>query len=195
VTLARRGEQVVGTLHLTPHHLIFSHTPPASAEPQAQGTVIRPRELWITYPIISFCTFRPAPAASRQPSAIRLRCRDFTFVCFYFTSETKARDVYETIKLWTCKIGRIEKLYAFTYQPQAPEREFNGWDLYDARKEWARLGVGSSNSAWRISQINADYGVCYQIFSFVSLGGADTSSFPQHIQHYFRSPPRSLIIH
>ncbi|KAL2223077.1 protein phosphatase [Thermoascus aurantiacus ATCC 26904] len=158
VTLARRGEQVVGTLHLTPHHLIFSHTPPASAEPQAQGTVIRPRELWITYPIISFCTFRPAPAASRQPSAIRLRCRDFTFVCFYFTSETKARDVYETIKLWTCKIGRIEKLYAFTYQPQAPEREFNGWDLYDARKEWARLGVGSSNSAWRISQINADYG-------------------------------------
>ncbi|KAL2002330.1 hypothetical protein VTN02DRAFT_158 [Thermoascus thermophilus] len=160
VTLARRGEQVVGTLHLTPHHLIFSHTPPASAEAQAQGTAIRPRELWITYPIIAFCTFRPTPAASRAPSAIRLRCRDFTFVCFYFASEAKARDVYETIKLWTCKVGRIEKLYAFTYQPQAPEREFNGWDLYDPLKEWARLGVGKegSNTSWRISHINADYG-------------------------------------
>ncbi|KAL1989346.1 hypothetical protein VTN96DRAFT_108 [Rasamsonia emersonii] len=159
VTLARRGEQVTGTLHLTPHHLIFSHTPHVSDEAQAQGTVIRPRELWITYPIISFCTFRPAPAVSRQPSSIRLRCRDFTFVCFYFASESKARDVYETLKQWTCKVGRVDKLYAFTYQPPAPERDINGWELYDARKEWARQGIGKegSNTGWRISQINADY--------------------------------------
>ncbi|KAL1971111.1 hypothetical protein VTN77DRAFT_62 [Rasamsonia byssochlamydoides] len=158
VTLARRGEQVTGTLHLTPHHLIFSHTPHVSDEAQAQGTPIRPRELWITYPIIAFCTFRPAPAVSRQPSSIRLRCRDFTFVCFYFASESKARDVYETIKQWTCKVGRVDKLYAFTYQPPAPERDFNGWDLYDARKEWARQGIREgSNTGWRISQINVDY--------------------------------------
>ncbi|KAL1863581.1 phosphatidylinositol-3-phosphatase ymr1 [Paecilomyces lecythidis] len=159
VTLARRGEQVVGTLHLTPHHLIFSHTPPLSDEARAQGAVARPRELWITYPIISFCTFRPAPAVSRQPSSIRLRCRDFTFVCFYFSSENKARDVYDSIKLWTCKIGRIEKLYAFAYQPPVPEKDLNGWDLYDARKEWARLGVGKEDGhpGWRISEINVDY--------------------------------------
>ncbi|KAJ9375787.1 hypothetical protein DTO063F5_9184 [Paecilomyces variotii] len=159
VTLARRGEQVVGTLHLTPHHLIFSHTPPISEEARVKGTVARPRELWITYPIIAFCTFRPAPAVSRQPSSIRLRCRDFTFVCFYFSSENKARDVYDSIKLWTCKIGRIEKLYAFSYQPQLPEKDFNGWSLYDARKEWARLGVGKEGGhpGWRISEVNIDY--------------------------------------
>lgn len=159
VTLARRGEQVVGTLHLTPHHIIFSHIPslPDSAQPSA--TPVRPRELWITYPIISFCTFRPAPAASRQPSSIRLRCRDFAFVCFYFASETKGRDVYESIKQWTCKLGRIEKLYAFTYQPPPPERELNGWELYDPLKEWARQGVDRDNHGWRISRINTDYTV------------------------------------
>lgn len=176
MTLARRGEQVVGNLHLTPHHLIFSHipspTPPASSE-QAQpaqggGTPVRPRELWITYPIICFCTFRPAPVASRQPSSIRLRCRDFTFVCFYFSTENKAREVYDTIKQWTCKVGRIDKLYAFAYQPPLPEREFNGWDLYDPRKEYARQGVDEA-CGWRISQINTDYGVSLDCTALLCL--------------------------
>lgn len=161
MTLCRHGNQVPGTLHLTPHHLIFSHTPPATNDSQASNGPPKTRELWITYPIISFCTLRPAPAVSRQPSSIRLRCRDFTFVCFYFREETKARDTYESIKLWTCKIGRVDKLYAFTYQPQLPERNVNGWDLYDPRQEWLRLGIGSSerNCGWRLSNINADYTV------------------------------------
>ncbi|KAH8422715.1 phosphatidylinositol-3-phosphatase YMR1 [Aspergillus melleus] len=158
VTLARRGEQVVGNLHLTPHHIIFSHLPPTPNNVQTQDTPTRPKELWITYPIISFCTYRPTPAASRQPSSIRLRCRDFAFVCFYFASESKARDVYECIKGWTCKVGRIDKLYAFTYQPPPPERELNGWELYNPRKEWARQGVDQEGHGWRISQINMDYG-------------------------------------
>ncbi|KAJ5586994.1 uncharacterized protein N7459_002759 [Penicillium hispanicum] len=158
VTLARRGEQVDGTLHLTPHHLIFSHIPPVSSEDQAKGVTIRPKELWITYPIISFCTLRPAPAASRQLSSIRLRCRDFIFVCFYFANEHKAREVFESIKQWTCKSGRLDKLYAFSYQPPPPEKEFNGWDLYDPRKEWARQGLLNESSGWRISEINTDYG-------------------------------------
>jgi hypothetical protein len=172
VTLARRGEQVVGTLHLTPHHIIFSHISQGAETAQAQGTPVRPRELWITYPIISFCTCRPTPAASRQLSSIRLRCRDFTFICFYFASESKARDVYESIKLWTCKVGRIDKLYAFTYQPPPPEREFNGWELYDARKEWARQGVGcdGNDNGWRISEINTDYGVNLSLTSSSMIG-------------------------
>lgn len=163
MTLARRGEQVDGTLHLTPHHLIFSHTPPAPSEPsEEQAVKPKPRELWITYPIIAFCIFRPCPTASRQPSSIRLRCRDFTFACFYFKSESKARDAYNSIRSWTCKVGRIEKLYAFNYQPPPPELECDGWNVYDPMKEWERLGVGKEgvNCSWRVSRINADYSVC-----------------------------------
>lgn len=69
--------------------------------------------------------------------------------------------MYDSIKAWTCKLGRVEKLYAFTYQPQSPEKEVNGWDLYDARREWKRLGISEKDSekGWRISNINLDYGV------------------------------------
>ncbi|KAL9599377.1 MAG: hypothetical protein Q9219_003910 [cf. Caloplaca sp. 3 TL-2023] len=44
--------------------------------------------------------------------------------------------------------------------PQSPEKEVNGWGLYDARRELRRLGIGEKNSenGWRLSYINADYG-------------------------------------
>lgn len=166
VKLVRRGEQVEGTLHLTPHHLIFCHTPNSGSEEDPStlpegAPKVKPKELWITYPIIQNCTLRPSPPASHLPSSIRLRCRDFTFVCFCFNDEKKARDVYDSIKAWTCKLGRVEKLYAFSYQPPRPEKEVNGWDIYDARKEWKRQGISdkSPDKGWRISRINTDYGV------------------------------------
>ncbi|KAI4139856.1 MAG: hypothetical protein L6R39_006080 [Caloplaca ligustica] len=162
VKLVRRGEQVEGTLHLTPHHIIFCHTPPPPPEEQTrlEAQRAKPRELWITYPIIQTCILRLTHPASHLPSSIRLRCRDFTFVCFCLTNEKQARDVYDSIKAWTCKLGRVEKLYAFTYQPQSPEKEVDGWKLYDARKEWERLGVSEKDldNGWRISKINIDYG-------------------------------------
>ncbi|KAG7008685.1 hypothetical protein G7Y79_00004g012690 [Physcia stellaris] len=75
-------------------------------------------------------------------------------------NEKKARDVYDSIKAWTCKLGRVEKLYAFSYQPPQPEKELNGWELYDARREWRRLGISEKGTdrGWRISTINVDYG-------------------------------------
>lgn len=153
--LVRRGEQVEGTLHLTPHHLIFCSSAPATYEnPQPKQ-----RELWITYPIIQKCTLRPNPVVSHLPSSVRLQCRDFTFVCFCFPEEKKARDVYESIKAWTAKLGRVEKLYAFSYQPLSPEKEVNGWHIYDAKREWKRLGISTrgTDKGWRISTINIDY--------------------------------------
>jgi len=152
---------VEGTLHLTSHHLIFSYIPlPTSNQPQSAPA--RPRELWITYPMLSFCTYRPTHPASHQQPSIRVRCRDFTFVAFHFTSEEKARDVYDTIKNLTCRIGRLEKLYAFSYQAQGPEKDANGWKVYDPIKEWRRQGVGAqgANKGWRITKINENYEVC-----------------------------------
>ena len=69
--------------------------------------------------------------------------------------------MYDSIKAWTCKLGRIEKLYAFSYQPQRLEKEVNGWNIYDARTEWRRQGISdkSVDKGWRISTINTDYGV------------------------------------
>ena len=58
-------------------------------------------------------------------------------------------------------MGKIEKLYAFTYRPQGAEKDVvpNGWAVYDPMREWRRQGVGDPDkrSNWRISTINKDY--------------------------------------
>ncbi|KAI9806350.1 MAG: hypothetical protein M1825_006465 [Sarcosagium campestre] len=160
VQILRRGIPLTGTLHLTRHHLIFSHTP---SSPQEQtdpaDPKVKSRELWLTYPIISHCLFRPTAPTSGLSSSIRIRCRDFTFVTFHFSEDKDARAVYDSIRSLTCRLGRIEKLYAFSYRPQPPEKDVNGWAFYDPAREWRRLGVGSEDSdvGWRISNINEDY--------------------------------------
>lgn len=80
---------------------------------------------------------------------------------FHFSKTKEARDVYESIKGLTCKVGRVEKLYAFSYRPQHPEKDCNGWEIYDARQEWRRLGISEKDTdkGWRVSNINSDYKV------------------------------------
>ncbi len=93
------------------------------------------------------------------PSSIRLRCRDFNFVTFNFADGKQAREAFEFIRNRTCRLGSIEKLYAFQYVSPRLERGINGWHLYDARAEFRRQGIGekSPDKGWRISAINKDY--------------------------------------
>ncbi|KAF2114485.1 protein-tyrosine phosphatase-like protein [Lophiotrema nucula] len=159
VTLFRRGDKYEGALHITPHHIVFSYlpVPPAGSSPPSKAP--RPKELWIAYPIISQCVLRPTPPASREESYIRIRCRDFTYFAFNFRTEPKARKAYDHIRANTCKIHRLDRLLAFTYQPKGPEGQINGWQIYDARREWKRLGISPKDTekGWRISEINKDY--------------------------------------
>ncbi|KAI9837964.1 MAG: hypothetical protein M1819_006118 [Sarea resinae] len=160
VHLVRRGISMPGTIHLTQHYLIFSHTPSSPTEDTSElAAKARAKELWITYPMISLCTYRPAPPASHQKPSIRLRGRDFTFVAFQFLDEKSARAVYDSVKSLTCKLGRVEKLFAFSFRSHGPEKDINGWTVYDAREEWKRLGVNekSVDNGWRLSKINIDY--------------------------------------
>jgi myotubularin-related protein 6/7/8 len=109
--------------------------------------------------MIAFCTFRPTAPGSSNASSIRLRCRDFKFVTLNFTEDKQAREVFESVKGATCRLGSIDKLYAFSYTPQPPEKKISGWGLYDAKAEWKRQGISDKGAdrGWRISKINLDY--------------------------------------
>ncbi|KAH8722483.1 protein-tyrosine phosphatase-like protein [Phaeosphaeriaceae sp. PMI808] len=109
--------------------------------------------------MISYCCLKPLPPVLRQEPSIRIRCRDFTYFAFYFPDEKQARHVYDSIRALSCKIGRLDKLLAFSYQPKPPEDQHNGWDIYDARREWKRLGISpkDTDKGWRISDINIEY--------------------------------------
>ncbi|OWP06553.1 hypothetical protein B2J93_1194 [Marssonina coronariae] len=156
------GEISTVTLHLMAHHLILVQTitPPIPQEIFQPAPKPITRESWIAYPMIAFCTFRPTPPGSGLASSIRLRGRDFRFLTFNFVDDRQARDAFESIKRATCKLGSIDKLYAFSYEPPPPEKKINGWELYDAKAEWKRQGISDKgvDRGWRISKINTDYG-------------------------------------
>ncbi|KAI0527828.1 protein-tyrosine phosphatase-like protein [Xylaria bambusicola] len=159
VDAIRFGDKYSGELRLTDHHIIFCHpiSPPNGAAPPPNAP--KYRESYIAYPIISHCIFRPCPSVTGRPSSVRLRGRDFTLINFLFANELHAREAFERIRARTCRLGSVEKLYAFSYQPLKVEKPFNGWSLYDPRAEFRRQGIStkSVDRGWRISLINKDY--------------------------------------
>ncbi|KAF2502587.1 phosphatases II [Lophium mytilinum] len=159
VTLWTRGARHDGTLNLKPHHMVFSWHPPPPPDSPESARPPREKELWITFPMVSYCVYRPTPPQSHQQPSIRIQCRDFKFFAFHFLGENKAREAYERIRSSSCKIGRLDKLLAFSYKPPPAEKPIDGWNIYDARREWKRLGISAKDSekGWRISEINVDY--------------------------------------
>ncbi|KAI5459999.1 protein-tyrosine phosphatase-like protein [Mariannaea sp. PMI_226] len=161
------GQTTQGTLRLTDFHLVFCAPvaqPGAStpSKPEPSPTPAKVRERWISYPMVCYCTFRPVPPGSRQAPSIRLRCRDFTFVTFNFADSDIAKEAFDFIKARTCKLGTVEKLYAFSHKPLRNEREMNGWNIYDPKAEFRRQGISEklSDKGWRVTHINKDYTFC-----------------------------------
>ena len=81
---------------------------------------------------------------------------------FNFSDNEAARTAYEFIKARTCKLGTVEKLYAFSHKPLKHEREVNGWEIYDVKTEFRRQGISEKlpDKGWRLSYINKDYTFC-----------------------------------
>ncbi|KAL5604437.1 uncharacterized protein BROUX77_004623 [Berkeleyomyces rouxiae] len=162
------GQTSAGTLRLADFHLIFSAPVPQSITAGKDAEDLNPppapkmRESWITYPMVCQCIFRPTPPKSSNPSSIRLRCRDFTYVMFTFTDDLSAKEAFEFIRQRTCKLRSIDSLYAFHYRQPKSERGMNGWSIYNARAEFKRQGINekATDKGWRISTINHDYSFC-----------------------------------
>ncbi|KAI0878425.1 protein-tyrosine phosphatase-like protein [Hypoxylon argillaceum] len=160
VDAIRFGDKYSGELRLTDHHIIFIHPVTSPDGAPVPPNAPKHRESYIAFPIVSHCIFRPCPSATGRPSSIRLRGRDFSLINFLFRNEIAARDAFEYIRARTCRLGSIEKLYAFSYQPLKSEKPLNGWTLYDPRAEFRRQGISTKlvDRGWRISLINKDYG-------------------------------------
>ncbi|KAM3077301.1 phosphatidylinositol-3-phosphatase ymr1 [Clarireedia jacksonii] len=161
VQVVARGQASSVALLLTTHHLVIIQAAPSpvSSPDGAPVAPVQGRQSWIAYPMIAHCTFRPTPPGSGIASSIRLRGRDFTFYTLNFDDDKSARETFENIKTATCKVGSIEKLYAFSYKAHGAEKQINGWDVYDPKTEWKRLGISEKgvDRGWRISKLNQDY--------------------------------------
>ncbi|KAF9961980.1 hypothetical protein BGZ70_008160 [Mortierella alpina] len=141
VQLEKGQSTFIGTLHLTAHHMIFSHPD---------------REIWISYPTIHTVEKGLPTVSNVWP--LHIRCHNFVFVALNFQSEKDVTDVYESIQKLTC-IGSVEQLYAFYYKPSPPFSAADGWQIYDPLLEYERMGVGSKNDQWRFSDINQSFSI------------------------------------
>jgi myotubularin-related protein 6/7/8 len=108
----------------------------------------------------------PTTGSGRSP-AIRIRCKDFQMLALHFDSSTSnttadeaARHAFYTLRDRCC-VDRIEEMYAFDFKAPPQEKAASNGP-YDARKEFARMGIGAKvvdgpGTAWRITDINHDY--------------------------------------
>ena len=147
-----------GTLHLTPHHLIFAYDEPQSGEEA---------ELWIPHPLLSNVTLHPPTHAAIIPLVVRTRT--FSVYTFLFRSHTKASDVWESVKAIVHATTTLTSLYSFAHSPSNESIDSlstqKAWSLYDPKAELARMGAISStdkarSDAWRWTDVNATYEFC-----------------------------------
>ncbi|KAK9480148.1 protein-tyrosine phosphatase-like protein [Lipomyces japonicus] len=170
VQMVRRGVHSTGALHLTTHHLIFRENSPSN------------KEVWVCYPILAYVERRPYSAFTGF-SAIRIRCRDFSFIAFHFQNESESKLVFETLQLLTC-LSSVDNLYAFYYHPGSAERSVNTWDIYDPVKEFQRLGVGSTADAWRFTSVNENYQFCPSYPKVLVVPSSISDSVLQYVGRY-----------
>ncbi|RDA93336.1 hypothetical protein CP533_0302 [Ophiocordyceps camponoti-saundersi (nom. inval.)] len=156
------GQSTHGILRLTDFHLVFCAPAKQPEGAKSESSSTRNRERWLTYPILCYCALRPTPPSSRIAPSIRIRCRDFTFVTFNFADNDAARQAFDFIYTRTCKLGSVERLFAFNHKPLASEKGLNGWEIYDPRAEFRRQGISEKlpDKGWRITNINKDYTFC-----------------------------------
>ncbi|RXK36687.1 myotubularin [Tremella mesenterica] len=147
-------QRLDGTLHLTPHHLIFSPTPD---DPSSSRSPSQPEEIWVPYPSITLLTRLPQGIQGLYPLQIRTRTFDSYVFLFPKAMEGGAEDVWQSVK--DCAVASsVEQLYAFFYSLPPPDP--SGWGTFNPRAEFARQGVGSRTKAWRFTDINKDYSFC-----------------------------------
>ncbi|PSS03856.1 protein-tyrosine phosphatase-like protein [Coniella lustricola] len=158
VTAVARGETTVGSIRLTDHHLVFS-TPGQKDHAPGKSIQERPREIWVAYPMLANCEFKPTAPVSRREPCIRIRGRDFYCICLHFPDNKIAQDIFNLVKQRSCRLGSIEKLHAFDYKPSSRERVIGGWNIYNAREEFRRQGVSEKQyeKGWKFTEINDNY--------------------------------------
>ncbi|KAI9179196.1 phosphatidylinositol-3-phosphatase ymr1 [Blastocladiella emersonii ATCC 22665] len=145
VLLMKGKRAYLGTLHLLAHQLIFRYADSGD-------------EVWVFYSTVHDIERHPLNA--QMQVTLDIHCRNFLFIRLLVQNEAHANDVHDSL-VRLVHLDSPDQFYAFHFRLAAefaPEND--GWALFDLRREFERLGVGSRHPAWRFSEINADYAVC-----------------------------------
>jgi len=135
------------------------------------------------YPLISLVNRLPQDLQGQ--SQLNFHTRTFETFSLVFKKDSEAGDVFESVKELTVSselsgsialaflrfgAASVSQLYAFFYSPNPPFPSTQGWTLYSPRAEYGRMGVGSRSKAWRFTDLNKDYAVCFSLHLYTPPG-------------------------
>lgn len=132
----------VGTLYLTPTHVIF-------VDPNSK------KEYWILLMHIGSVEKQPT---STNGCPLFIKCKHFLHITFYIPKEKDALDVYLSLSQLS-QPSKINDLYCFFYNTSDETHEKNeGWLNFSLDTEYSRF-IDSSNH-WIASDVNSNYAIC-----------------------------------
>nr|XP_018898437.1 PREDICTED: myotubularin-related protein 6 isoform X1 [Bemisia tabaci] len=136
------SEPAVGTLYLTPTHLIF-------VDPDKK------KETWILYTHIASIEKLPLSTAG---SSLRIRCKTFLLVTFVIPRESDCHEMFVSLQKLS-QPARLEDLYCFRYTSSSEDiPKQAGWSFFDLQAEYQRMKV--PNDEWSLTLLNQDYELC-----------------------------------
>lgn len=132
----------VGTLYLTPTHVIF-------VNPNTK------KEYWIL--LMHVCSVEKLPT-STTGCPLFIKCKNFLHITFIVPKERDALDVYLSLNQLS-QPTKIGDLYCFYYNTQDENfSKSDGWSNFTIESEYRRFIVESE--FWAQSKINSTYSVC-----------------------------------
>lgn len=132
----------VGTLYLTPTHVIF-------VDPDSK------KEYWILLMLV--CSIEKLPS-SITGTPLFIKCKNFLHVTFLIPKEKDAIDVYMSLNQLS-QPTKISELYCFFYNCRdEPYEKSDGWKKFNLRDHYKRFIQNTTE--WVASDINKDYSIC-----------------------------------
>eukprot|EP00112_Aurelia_sp_Birch-Aquarium-sp1_P025334 Seg837.12 transcript_id=Seg837.12/GoldUCD/mRNA.D3Y31 product="Myotubularin-related protein 2" protein_id=Seg837.12/GoldUCD/D3Y31 len=87
---------------------------------------------------------------------LEITCKDMRSMKFALKQENSSRKkIYDAIQTHAFPSSSGLNFFAFDYRE---EFKVNGWEVYDADREYKRLGLPTD--CWRITEVNRDYKLC-----------------------------------
>ena len=134
----------LGTLYLTPTHLIFV---------DREGR----KESWVLHSHLSLIEKQQVSSIG---TPLLIKCKNFQSITFILPREKDAYEVLSSLYKLSQPLA-YEDLYCFRYsasnEPFKEQRD-KGWNKYDYLVEFRRQGV--PNKQWIITDLNVDYQLC-----------------------------------
>lgn len=132
----------VGTLYLTPTHVIF-------VDPSTK------KEYWIL--LMHVCSVEKLPTGTNG-CPLSIKCKNFLQITFIIPKERDALDVYLSLNQLS-QPTKISDLYCFYYNTQDENfKKSDGWSNFSLDAEFNRFI--DSCEYWVESDINSNYSIC-----------------------------------